>query len=77
MFVVPVSFGTMAFLGLIGFSILGFAVLSELLRKPPASSRPDLRQRAPFTRSQRIFALAVPLVFWGSVIAVTYYVEGV
>ena len=72
MLVVPVSFGTMALMGLIGFSILGIAVIGDLLRAPPASSRPDLRQRAPFTRSQRIFALAVPLVFWGSVMAGSY-----
>jgi hypothetical protein len=70
MLVVPVSFGTMAFLALIGFSILGIAVIGDLLRAPPASTRPDLRQRAPFTRSQRVFSLAVPLVFWGFIVAV-------
>lgn len=31
MLVVPVSFGTMALLGLIGFSILGFAIVGSLV----------------------------------------------
>jgi hypothetical protein len=72
MFVVPVSFGFMALMGLVVFSIFGLSVIGSLLRAPPASTRPDLRQRAPFTRSQRIFSLAVPLVFWGFIIVAAH-----